>query len=95
MMLLKVFAGVLVAVAVVITGAALMGYNGHCPFSHGCCDAAAAPPVSETAPAPSCCSTESDCCTSPTAAATTDSCPLKAAEKKAECCEEAKVAGEK
>lgn len=42
-MLLKGLAGLLVAVAVVLTGAALTGYHGHCPFSSGCCDRAAPP----------------------------------------------------
>jgi hypothetical protein len=95
-MLLKVLAGVLVAVAVVLTGAALTGYHGHCPFSSGCCDRAETPAVSDTVstPTPSCCAeSESDCCT--TSEANTDSCPLKASGTKAGCCEEAKVAGEK
>jgi hypothetical protein len=57
-MLLKVFAGVLVAVAVVFAGMALTGH-GHCPFSSGCCGTAPEQTVSET----SCCTSDADCCT--------------------------------
>jgi hypothetical protein len=89
-MLLKVIAGLLVAVAVALTGMALV-HNGHCPFSHGCCDTGAAPAPDEAAA--SCCTPASDCC-STTGTITLDCCTGETAAKKADCCEESKVAGE-
>jgi hypothetical protein len=81
-MLLKVIAGLLVAVAVVLTGAAL---TGHCPFSSHCCGTATDQPVSET----DCCTPTSDCCTT-----SSDCCTAETAVKKIDCCEATKVAGE-
>jgi hypothetical protein len=84
-MVLKVIAGLLVALAVAVTGAALV-HNGHCPFSHSCCDTGAAPTSDAE---PSCCSQMQE-----SGSTTPDCCASETATKKAACCEESKVAGE-
>ncbi len=94
-MFLKVIAGVVVAAAVVLTSAAMMGYHGQCPFSSCCSETpASAPETDSYTPAQDCCETASpSCCDAKTEQGAT--CPVSATATKAKCCqEESKVAGE-
>ncbi len=94
-MLLKVFAGVLVAVAVTLAGLSVAGFW-HAPTG-GCC--APLPPDS-VIPKTSCCTPSQDCCSGGESCCETANakeedgacCAGKTATKKS-CCEEAKVAG--